>query len=379
MEQINNPEYAPTYSVTAEGKDISRALRECLSELTLTDNGGATAKADELKITLHSETLALPQKGARLRLGLGFNDKLTDKGWFVVSGVSSSGPPRRIEIYATAAPMNSQKQTGDVQSHKTRSWDDIQLADIVKTVATDNGLTAKVASKFTSVKVDHIDQVAESDASLMTRLAKRYNAVSKPSGGYWLFLEQGAAVTASGKSTASVTVTPPEVSSWSYSEGERGSTEGKASTSAGAGKKKKEGGKISVRYFDEADGKTKTSTVDHDGPSLSNPWTQAHKNAADQHAQSKKTQANRNERKMTITGPARLKHIPLTAESRVITAGFGEREDRNWLVESLVFNLTSAGLSYSWNLVVDIKHQQKAEAKKKKSSGKDKTGPNYFG
>ena len=97
-DQIVKPEYAPAFSVSAEGKDITRALQQCLAELTLTDYGGATAKADELKITLLSETLPLPTKGARLRVALGFNDHLVDKGWFVVSGVASSGPPRRIEI-----------------------------------------------------------------------------------------------------------------------------------------------------------------------------------------------------------------------------------------------------------------------------------------
>ncbi|WP_337025179.1 late control protein D [Pantoea anthophila] len=361
-EQILNPEYAPAFSVSAEGRDITRALRECLSELTLTDNGGATAKADELKITLISATLPLPSKGARLRVALGFNDQLVDKGWFVVSGVSSSGPPRRVEIYATAAPMNAQKHPGNVISHKTRSWDDIRLADLVKTVAADNGLRPKVAAELAEIHIDHIDQVAESDANLMSRLARMYNAISKPAGGFWLFLQQGASTTATGKSTGSITINPDELSSWSYSEGQRGS-------STGSGEKKE---KISVRYFDEADGKTKTTSLDHDGPALTNPYTQPGKSAADQHAKSRKTQAQRNEQKMTLNGPCRPRHIALTAESGVITSGFGSREDRSWLVESLVFSLTPSGLSFTYNLVVNIK----AKGNKGK---KDKTGPAYFG
>ncbi|HGG8959795.1 TPA: late control protein D, partial [Enterobacter hormaechei subsp. xiangfangensis] len=174
-DQIVKPEYAPAFSVSAEGKDITRALQQCLAELTLTDYGGATAKADELKITLLSETLPLPPKGARLRVALGFNDHLVDKGWFVVSGVASSGPPRRIEIYATAAPMNAQKQPGDVISQKTRSWDNLRLADLVKTVAKENGLVPKVAAELADIHIDHVDQVAESDANLLTRLARTWN------------------------------------------------------------------------------------------------------------------------------------------------------------------------------------------------------------
>ena len=56
-------------------------------------------------------------------------------------------------------------------------------------------------------------------------------------------------------------------------------------------------------------------------------------------------------------------------------SGFGSREDRSWVVESLVFSLTPAGFSYTYNLVVDIRRP----AKSAKKSGKDKNGPDYFG
>ncbi|WP_202301563.1 contractile injection system protein, VgrG/Pvc8 family [Dryocola clanedunensis] len=365
-------EYSPDFSVIAEGKDITRALQQSLTELTLTDNGGATAKSDELKITLLSETLKLPSKGARLRLALGFNGQLVDKGWFVVCSVSSSGPPRKIDIYATAAPMNAEKQQGDVLAHKNRSWDGVTLGEIVKTVATDNGLLPRVAASLMDIQIPHLDQVAESDANLMTRLAHTYSAVSKPAGGYWLFLEQGAAVNASGKSAATITITPEELSTWSYSEGSRGNSTGK--TTAGS---KKNSGKIGVNYYNEQDGRTNVSTVEHDGPTMLMPWTQPGKAQADHHAQSRKTQANRNERKMTIAGPCRPKHVPLTAECQVKTSGFGEREDGQWLTESLVYTLGPSGFSFTWNLVVNIKAKQ-AKSKSQKS-GSDKTGPNYYG
>ena len=351
-------EFCPAYRVTAEGRDITRVLARYLVDITLTDYGGATARSDELKITLLSERLPLPTKGARLRVALGFNGNLVDKGWFVVCGVSSSGPPRRIEIYATAAPMNAEKQSGDVLNQKTRSWDNLTLGDLVKTVATENGLKARVAEKLAGIRITHVDQVAESDASLLSRLARTYNAVSKPAGGYWLFLEQGAGTTVSGAPLKTVTLTPSMVSSWNYQEGERGSS---------TGEKKKE--KITVRYFDMADGRTKTATVEHDGSSVTSPYTQPEKETAEQQAKSKKTQAQRNSRKMTLTGPCRPSYVAMTAESGVVTSGFGKREDRRWLVESLAFSLSSSGFTFTFNLVAEIKS---------KKSG-DKTPPDYFG
>ncbi|MBI6164771.1 late control protein D [Serratia liquefaciens] len=371
MDTTTPVEYRPEFSVTAEGKDITEAIRDRLVEIALTDHGGATAKADELQITLMSETLKLPSKGARLQFALGFNGNLVNKGWFVVSRVSSSGPPRKVVIYGTAAPMNAEKQPGNVQSQKTRSWDGMTIGDIVKTVAQDNGLKPRVTEKLAGILVDHIDQVRESDASLLTRIARNYSAISKPSGGYWLFLEQAAAAAASGKAMPSVTVMPPMLSSWSYSSGDRGASTGKTSGSDGSKTKSK----VGVDYFDEADGKTKTAQIDHDGPDITNPFTQPSKAHADHRVKSRATQANRNEYRMTLTGPCRPQYLPLTAESQVTTSGFGEVEDRDWVIESLTFSLTTKGMTMDFNLVDNIRSTSNKEKKVKKE---EKKGIDYF-
>lgn len=130
---------------------------------------------------------------------------------------------------------------------------------------------------------------------------------------------------------------------------------------------------MSVSYFDPADGRTKTQSLEHEGPDQANPFTQPSKAQADSSAKSKMTQANRNERRMTLSGPGRPQYVPLTAESRITTAGFGEEEDRTWLIESLAFSLSSSGLAMAFNLVTDIKppaeSKAKAAKKEKKSDG----------
>lgn len=338
-------EYKPDFSLKAEGQDITHAIAQGLSEIKLADYGGATGRSDTLTITLYSETLALPTKGARLQLGLGFNGTFQDKGWFVVSQVQSSGPPRQIIITATAAPMNSARQPGDVTSQKNRSFNDVTLGDIVKTIATDNSLIPRVSPKLAEIPISHIDQVRESDAALLTRLAKKYDAVSKPSGGYWLFLVQGEGTTVSGKPLPAVTITPDMVTRWSYGEGKR---EG-----ASAGQSK---GKVSVNYHDKTTGETKAVEVEHPGGAdKQHPYTQSDEQSAKASAKSKVTQMKRNSRTMNITLPARLSLLPVTAESRVTTQGFGVNEDQHWLTESMSYTLNSSGMAVDFSLVTDIK------------------------
>lgn len=347
-------EYKPDFSLKAEGNDITAAIRRGLVSITLTDYGGGTGNTDELQVTLVSETLTLPEKGARLELALGFNGRLTDKGWYVVCAVESSGPPRMVTLTATAAPMNGARHPGNVSNQKSRTFDDVTLGDIVKTVASDNGLKPRVAAALAAIKPGHIVQHRESDAALLLRLARLYNAVSKPAGGYWLFVEQGKSVTPSGSKLPQQTVRFEDVSRWQYSEGEKGGDKNKK------GEKK---GEVKINFFDPESGETKTSTVEHDGKDTSHPYTQSSKGKADQVGKSKAASTARNTRKMSITMPCRPDQVALTPESNIVTQGFGKKEDRSWLVESLRYSLGSNGMTLDISLVAS---HEKAGKKNKK-------------
>ncbi|EKB9874001.1 late control protein D [Salmonella enterica] len=338
-------EFAPDFSLSAEGRDITAAVASGLVELQFTDYGAGTGKTDELRITLMSETLVLPAKGAKLRFGLGFNGVITDKGSFVVCGVASSGPPRKVEIYATAAPMDGKKHGGNVNNQKTRSFpDDITLGDLVRTVAADNGLTARVAAGLKDIVLPHVDQVRESDAALLSRLARLHNAVSKPTHDRWLFLVRGAGESVSGRAVPHGTVSRENVSSWNYSAGDRGN--------AGAGKGK---GTVAVDYFHKQTGETRTLQVTHDGADRRHPYTHADDTQAKQQAGAMVISARQNARRMSLTAPCRPEFIALTAEGAITTTGFGRKEDRRWLTESLCYRLGAAGFSVEFSLVTDFR------------------------
>ena len=70
--------------------------------------------------------------------------------------------------------------------------------------------------------MEHIDQQTESDLGFLSRLAKRNGALFKLADGKVLFLKKGAKKNPSGNPKPARTVTPPEVSSWTMTESERG-------------------------------------------------------------------------------------------------------------------------------------------------------------
>lgn len=345
-------ESMPDFTLVAEGKDISAAIRRGLVSIKLTDYGGATGKTDTLSISLVSETLKLPTKGARLQLGLGFNGDIVNKGNFVVCGVESSGPPRIITISATAAPGNSLRQPADTTSQKHRTYEKTTLGAVIESVAVANEMKPRVSEKLASVQIDYEAQDGESDGAFLLRLARRYNAVSKPTNGYWLFLEQGAAVNASGKEVKSWTFTPDQVTRWSYSEGSRGG--------AKEGQKK---GKIGVNYIDVGTGKVETHEQEYDGADINHPHTHPDKATAVHAAKAAATQANKNGRQMSLSGAARPDIVRMTAECRISTQGFGEREDFSWQTESVALSLDKSGLTFDISLKTDITAKGKKKGK----------------
>ncbi|MEB7211357.1 late control protein [Escherichia coli] len=358
-------EYLPDFSLTAEGEDITKAIKRGLAELRYTDNGAATKRSDELMITLFSETLALPPKGEVLTLGLGFNGNLVNKGSFTVCQVASGGPPRRITIYATAAPMNASRHGADVTALKTRAFSDITLGDLVKTIATENNLVARVSSVLADIHIPWVMQSSESDAALLSRIAGMYGATSKPTNGYWLFLEYGASQSTGGRDTPMMVITPDMVSDWDYREGER-------QGAAGGAKGDKKSGKVGVRYFDARDGRTREVKVDVESTDKRHPFTQPDQGTAKHCAESKVKRVQKAGRQMTITLPCRPELLKAGAEMRFVTQGFGVREDHHWQAESVEFSLVPGqGFTLNLSLTTDISAKGKASGTKK--------GVNYFG
>ncbi|MBJ3590098.1 late control protein D [Salmonella enterica subsp. enterica serovar Saintpaul] len=247
--------WLPAFSLTANDKDITKEVSRTLESLTYIDYGATDdePKSDTLTFSLVSPSMPLPKKGAILRLALGFDTQLQDKGVFVVSEVSlqSGSGGKKMTVTALATPMDNSKGTALMQTRKTRSWDDVTLGDIVKTIAQENNLSPRISVSLADITPGHQDQTAENDVEFLARLARGFMTVTKIAGGCCIFAEQGDNTAVSGAKLPEVTLTPDGHTQWQFAHR---SKRKRKSHSVGGGRHQK----IIVQYIDACSGETRS-------------------------------------------------------------------------------------------------------------------------
>ncbi len=213
----------PDYSITANDADITAAVRERFISMTIIDESGETTDSLSLSLSDARHEIELPSMGAELRVSIGYKGSgLQDMGLWLVDEISLAMPPAVMDIHAEGATFSPSAQKSDaLKESRTRPWDQKTIGDIVETIAQETEFTARVASEFASIEINHIDQSHESNMHFLTRLARQYGAIAKPAGGFLLFTRRGAAETASGQALTPVTVTPADCKEWQITLAER--------------------------------------------------------------------------------------------------------------------------------------------------------------
>lgn len=331
--------WEPNFSISAEGSDITDEIRENLINLQLTDYGGGQKKSDQVSISIVSEHLDLPKKGAKIEVGLGFGQELVDKGTYVVDAVHSGGSgPRIIQIVARAFSKSNSYGHSTVQSQRLRSFDNITLGDLLNTVATEHGLTPRVPDELSGQVLSHVDQLEESDMNMITRIASAYGAVSKISHGYWVLSPRDATTTISGNDLKKYTVRRDMTSTWEY----HSNSDHPDSSSGGSGTQV-------IWYYDLTTGERKNFTIGSGEPVMQE-GTFSSLADAQVYAASISTTSKKKLVGMSMTMPAELEMMDLTAQCLITTEGFGAVEDRDWHISKLDFSLTPQGMDVNMEL-----------------------------
>ncbi len=204
----------PVYRITLDGEIIQ--LQGRLVTLSLVDKSGF--ESDELTIDIsdHDGAVALPTKGAELTAEFGFENDTQNKGEYIVDDIEHHGPPDVVTIRAHAANFRETLLQGREQSYHQTT-----LGDVLSQIAARNQLEPAIADKYSGIAIKHLDQNNESDANLLTRLARDYGAIGTIKSNRLLFIERATGKSASGASLPTATIIRSESDSHNYREVDR--------------------------------------------------------------------------------------------------------------------------------------------------------------
>ena len=211
----------PTFRIYAGSQEITAAIRDRLIELVVTDEAGI--QSDELKLTLDDRRredgaiAQLPRIGTVLTVSIGYAEtRLVSLGRFIVDEIEIRSPPATLSVSAKAADM-----VGPFRSPKTRSWEATTLGALVSAIAAEHRYQAKIDPELGAIAIPHLDQTAESDMALPTRLAAKHDAVAKPVAGFLVLARQGAAKTITGQTLPTLQLEPEQLAQWRYQHSAR--------------------------------------------------------------------------------------------------------------------------------------------------------------
>ena len=205
------------FQILANQQDITSLIRYRLLQLRITDEAGIVSDTVEIQLDDRDSRLAWPQKHAELEVYLGYKHAgVVRMGLYIVDEVEYSGPPSTLTIRGKAADMRA-----SIKAPKTRSWDEVNLGDLVSSIALEHGLSAKVSTTLAGIGISHIDQTNESDLHLLTRLARDYGVITKPAAGFLIFVPRGEARNASGQTLPMVHIQASDIIRHRMTQAER--------------------------------------------------------------------------------------------------------------------------------------------------------------
>ena len=169
----------PAYEISLANKIIHNRL----SRLIIHDTAGH--HGDTLQLVLNGEGLAKPELGVTISIRIGYEEtEIWDAGTFVVQEVerfksAKRKIPNTIVITGISQSQNNETQAALQLTSAERAFQNQTFGEIVKTIASANGLTTEIDGSLESIPMPPIRQTLESDAGFLDRIARERNAFVK--------------------------------------------------------------------------------------------------------------------------------------------------------------------------------------------------------
>lgn len=168
-------------------------------------------ESDTLTLKVDTQGIdGLPEQGEKISLQVGYKESgLIDKGEFIISSVERTLFPPQIDIEATAAPFQKADDTG-FRERRSASYGPITLGNLFRQLTARHGFSPRIEGGLDSIQINHVDQTNETDMAFLTRLASRYDAVTKPWNNLYVMARRGNVKTISGETLPTITYSVPQ-------------------------------------------------------------------------------------------------------------------------------------------------------------------------
>ncbi|MFT4314058.1 MAG: phage tail protein, partial [Wolbachia pipientis] len=172
--------------------DKCESIKDRVISLRLTDESGTIDDVVEVHVDYRDEDIDIPNE---LNIALGYRETdVLPMGVYTVNEITVQSPPKTLLIKAHATNLRL-----SLKEKVSKEWHQITLGNLVKEIAEKHGYGCRVAEEFENVLILHINQIEESDISLLTKIAIEREAMAKLAGRYILFIPKGKAKSATGK------------------------------------------------------------------------------------------------------------------------------------------------------------------------------------
>ncbi|MYF97762.1 hypothetical protein F4212_01300 [Candidatus Poribacteria bacterium] len=170
----------PVFAIISDGNNIADKIDDKFISLSVTDK--VSTSGDTADFSLYWDgSFAIPKPGVVFEVQIGYAEEgLWQVGKFVAQENTLSGPEKVLSVRGISQPQSQDAAVGALQGTTEREWQaGTTFSEIVEDVCSTAGLTAKVASELVNIAMPHTSQVGESDAQILSRIARNRDAFVK--------------------------------------------------------------------------------------------------------------------------------------------------------------------------------------------------------
>lgn len=301
----------PAFKILANGNDITQKINDRLERIAVSDSPGVKSDTVTIEIDNRDQAVALPSTGAKLEVWIGIGDDLTFKGIYQVTELEEPLDEDILTIHATAAEFKN----SSIKAPKDRTFDKITYGELVGKIAAEHGLSPVISDALSRIEFDHIDQKAESDLNLLTRLGRQYDAIAKPVADRLLVTPKGEGKTASGQDMPEIVISDPANSSGRVTITERTNYQA-----------------VTATWFDEQAQQKRTEQAGAGEPVLAMRRQYGSQQEAIDAATAELAKQQRGKKSFSLERPLTPE---MTAEARVIVQNHKASANGTWIAESV--------------------------------------------